>query len=87
MLLDAISDRLRRKTLHGIIHLLPSQGRQRAKLFELGAVLAEESSDDGGWNLELKVAEKDLERFLRRENLPAETLKPLYETPAAEAAN
>ena len=86
MLLDAIADRLRRKTLHGIIHLLPSQGRQRAKLFELGAVLCEEPTDDGGWDLELKMAEKDLNRFIKREGLPAECLQPLRAPETAQVA-
>ena len=85
MLLDAISQRLRRKTLHGIIRLHPSQGRQRAKLFELGAVICEESTDDGGWDLELKMAERDLRRFLKRENLAADLLTPVAESDAASA--
>ena len=85
MLLDAIGQRLRRKTLHGIVHLLPSQGRQRAKLFELGAVLCEKTTDDGGWDLELKMAERDLRRFVKRENLPADLLTPLSEPKAASA--
>ena len=77
MLLDAIGDRLRRKTLHGFMHLQPTQGRQRAKLFEIGAVLNEEACDDGGWTLELKVAETDLRRFLQREDLSADLLEPM----------
>ena len=85
MLLDAIGQRLRRKTLHGIVHLLPSQGRQRAKLFELGAVLCEETTDDGGWDLELKMAERDFRRFVKRENLPPDLLTPLSEPEAASA--
>ena len=85
MLLDAISHRLRRKTLHGIIHLQPSQGRQRAKLFELGAVVSEVSTEDGGWELELKMVERDLKRFLKRENLSADLLTPLAEPAAASA--
>ena len=85
MLLDAISNRLRRKTLHGIVHLLPSQGRQRAKLFELGAVLGEETTDDGGWDLELKMPERDLLRFIKRENLATDLLTPLTQKEAASA--
>jgi GTP-binding protein HflX len=77
MLLDGIGRRLRRKTLHGIICLQPSQGRQRAKLFELGAVLSEQSSEDGGWELELEMEERDFKRFLKRENLAENSLKPL----------
>jgi GTP-binding protein HflX len=77
LLLDAIGERLRRETLHGVIHLEPSQARQRARLFEAGAVLREEACDDGGWSIELEMAEKDLRRFLKRENLPADLLEPL----------
>lgn len=78
-LLDAIGERLRRKTLHRIIHLEAGQGRQRAKLFELGAVLSEEARDHGGWTLELKMAEKDLRRFLKHENLDDDQLEPVPE--------
>jgi GTP-binding protein HflX len=77
MLLDAIGHRLRRETLHGRVYLQPTQGRQRAKLFEIGAVLKEEACEDGGWMLELEMAERDLNRFLKRENLPADLLEPL----------
>ena len=86
MLLQAISDRLRRKTLHRVIHLQPSQGRQRARLFELGAVLNEESCDDGGWILELKMPERDLTRFMKREGLAPELLEPLPVSNPATAA-
>ena len=77
MLLDAIGHRLRRETLRGKVHLDPSQGRQRARLFEIGAVLEEEACEDGGWMLEIEMAERDLNRFLKRENLPADLLEPL----------
>ena len=80
LLLDAISDRLQRRTMHGIIRLEASQGRQRAILFDLGAVCAEEPTEDGGWDLELKMTERDLRRFLKRENLPADTLKPISDS-------
>ena len=76
MLLDAISNRLCRKTLHRVIHLQPSQGRQRAKLFELGAVLSEETAEDGSWTMELKMSERDLRRFMKQENLAPELLEP-----------
>ena len=76
MLLDAIVARLGRKTVHGFLRLGPAQGRQRARLFELGAVLDEESGEDGGWVLELKMAERDLRRFVKRENLAQELIEP-----------
>ena len=86
LLLEAIGERLRRETLHGVIHLQPTQGRQRAKLFDIGAVLNEQACDDGGWILELRMAERDLRRFLKRENLPADLLEPLPVTKSARAA-
>ena len=77
LLLEAISDRLRRKTLHRLIHLQPSQGRLRSRLFELGAVLHEQTEEDGGWTLELEMPEQDLQRFIKRENVDPELLEPL----------
>ena len=74
MLKEAIASRLQKKTEHCTMHLEAAQGRQRAKLFELGAVRSEEVLEDGGWTLELQMAEKDLRRFLKRENLNIEDL-------------
>ena len=45
------------------------------KLFDIGAVLSEEACEDGGWTIELEMAEKDLRRFLKREDLSAELLE------------
>ncbi len=87
MLKEAIARRLRQKTLHRVLRLSPTEGRQRARLFELGAVLSEEPLDDGGWIVELEMTEKDLRRFLKRENLAAELIEPLPVHRSATAAN
>jgi GTP-binding protein HflX len=87
LLLEAISDRLRRKTLHRLIHLQPSQGRLRSRLFELGAVLHEQTEEDGGWTLELDMPEQDLQRFIKRENVDPELLEPLQVIKPAATAN
>jgi len=87
LLLEAISDRLRRKTLHRLIHLQPSQGRLRSRLFELGAVLNEQIEEDGGWTLELEMPEQDLKRFVKRENVDPELLEPLPVIKTAATAN
>jgi GTP-binding protein HflX len=73
-LLEAIQDRLRRKKVRGMIRLQPGQGRQRALLFQMGAVSQEFPVDDGGWVLELCMVERDFRRFVKRENLPADIL-------------
>ncbi|MDG2108144.1 MAG: GTPase HflX [Woeseiaceae bacterium] len=64
-----IANRLKQKKMERTIYLQPSEGRQRAKLFELGAVVNEELQEDGSWRLMLRMAEKDLRRFLKHENL------------------
>lgn len=87
LLKDAIARRLQQETVHRHIRLEPAQGRQRAKLFELGAVLTEEALEDGGWALELKMTEKDLRRFLKHENLADEQLAPAPSKRPAPAAN
>ncbi len=87
LLKDAIARRLQQKTVHRHIHLDPAQGRQRAKLFELGAVLNEEILEEGGWLLELKMAEKDLRRFLKHENLADDQLVSVPISQSAPAAN
>jgi len=76
MLLQAISERLRPRKMSGCLRLSADQGRQRARLFELGAVVSESSGDDGGWVLELEIGERDFNQFLKRENLPAGILEP-----------
>ncbi len=80
LLLDLIGARLRREKVRGLLRLNPSQGRQRALLFDMGAVTHEKIADDGGWILELEMVERDFRRFLKREKLPAEILR---ESPAA----
>jgi GTPase len=84
LLLDAIASRLRRDKVRGIIRLQPGQGRQRALLFDMGAVAREFSADDGGWTLELDMGERDFRRFVKREKLPADILE---RSTAAEPPN
>ena len=86
LLLDAVARRLSRQKIHGIIRLDTSQGRLRALLFEMGAVMQESPADGGGWMLELEMEERDFRRFLKRENLPPDILEvPQADKSAASA--
>ena len=87
LLKEAIARRLQKRMVHRFIHLEPSQGRLRARLFELGAVLGEMVLDDGSWSLELKMTEKDLRQFLKREKLSKEQLVSAPIKQSAPAAN
>jgi GTP-binding protein HflX len=86
-LLEAVESRLAPEQVHGYLNLEASQGRQRAKLFELGAVINETSTESGGWQLEVNMAERDLRRFLKRENLAPDILEPTVAADAASAAH
>lgn len=87
LLLETIAERLKPATIAGIMRLAPDQGRVRAKLYELGAIVSETMMDDGRWALELKLAERDLRRLLKRENLDDFSLEPLPGNDTAVAAN
>ncbi len=87
LLKEAIARRLRKRTVQRFLQLQPAQGRLRAKLFELGAVRNEEVLEEGGWQLELQMKEKDLQRFLKTENLADEQLVAVPFTESAPAAN
>jgi GTP-binding protein HflX len=85
LLLQAIGARLKRKRVHGIVRLKPSQGRQRALLFDSGAVTRERPAADGGWIVEIEMIEQDFHRFLKREKLPLGFLEKLQEIDSADA--
>jgi GTP-binding protein HflX len=84
LLLQAIAARLRKKKIRGIVRLLPGQGRQRALLFAMDAVLQEKAADDGGWIMELELAERDFNRFLKREKLPIGVLEQSQDINSAD---
>jgi GTP-binding protein HflX len=62
-LTKAIDERLERHNVHRSIELPPQAGRLRARLHELGAVLAEDATDRGGWRLEITLPEHQAARL------------------------
>lgn len=75
LLVDAVAGRLCRPKIHCMVRLGARQGRQRALLFDMGAVLQESPAEDGGWLLELELAKRDFQRFLKREHLSPDILQ------------
>ncbi len=69
LLRDALAERFGSRLVRTTIELSPRHGRARAGLFRRGAVLGESVSDDGGWRIEVELAERDLEAFFRSEGL------------------
>ena len=74
LLRDALGARLGLRRVSGEVQLPPGAGRLRARLHELGAVLAERH-DEHGWILSLDLAEADAARIVA--HAYGEPLRPL----------
>jgi len=74
LLRDALGARLGLRRVSGEVQLPPGAGRLRARLHELGAVLAEHH-DEHGWTLSLDLAEADAARIVA--HAYGEPLRPL----------
>ena len=64
-LLEAIRERLAPDIFSGNVHLSSADGRLRAALYELGAVLTEEWDDAGGSDLSIRLPMSDWQRLQR----------------------
>ncbi len=69
MLRQALLDRFRQEMVEGTLHLQPSQARLRAGLFELGAVQSERIDEAGGFHLQVRIAQRELRAFEKREQV------------------
>ena len=60
---------IKKNVILGNIKLENSQGRQRAKLFQMGAVKNESQKKDGSWELTLEANREDINSFLKNEGI------------------
>jgi GTP-binding protein HflX len=67
LLLEALAEFFHRAHVRHHLRLGPEDGRLRARLFDLGRVLAEQVRDDGGWELEVVLTQRDFDRLLGQE--------------------
>jgi GTP-binding protein HflX len=77
LLRQAISERLVKDAVHAWIRLPPEQGRLRARLFNLRAVLSEQVNAQGEWLLEVQTSGKNLDWLRHKEGFKTEWLEPL----------
>jgi GTP-binding protein HflX len=82
LLLAALSERLRGDAVHGWLCLPPMAARLRARLFELGAVVTEQTGPDGKWLIEMRTSRGNVEWLCRREGLRAEWVRSGFKVPA-----
>jgi len=69
LLRDALAERFGTRLVRTVLTLSPRHGRARAELYRREAVLGETVADDGGWRIEVELAERDLDDFCQREGL------------------
>lgn len=72
LLTDALRERFASALRRVVLTLSPAQGRARAELYRLKAVLADEPAADGGWRVTVELAEAELRSLMSRESLDAE---------------
>ena len=81
LLKAALAERLRGEALHGWLCLPPSASRLRARLFSLGAVVAEQSGPAGEWLIEARTSRGNVDLLYRRYGLRAEWVRSGFESP------
>ena len=69
LLQQAITELLADDMLQGRLTLSPSQGKVRARLFQLGAIQSEEYSDSGDILLDIRIPKQDFDRISKQEQL------------------
>ncbi len=74
LLLQAINERLAIKIVKGLLQLEPAQTRLRAGLFNLNAVIAENYSEEGQCQLQLRLPQKDFRQLLAQLDVQEESL-------------
>ena len=74
LLLQAINERLAIKLVQGVLQLEPDQSRLRARLFNLNAVIAENYSEEGQCQLQLRLPQKDFRQLLSQLTVVEESL-------------
>ncbi len=68
-LLGVIAEYLQVALLKCTVELTTGEARLRARLYEMGAIVAERLKSDGGWELDLELDHRSFEDLNRRERL------------------
>ena len=73
----AMCEHLRLASVLRRVRIPAHDGRLRAKLFELGTVVAERAAADGDWEMDVEIRPAALERLWQREALARERIEAL----------
>lgn len=64
---EVLAEFFSRERVHLMLLLAPTEGRLRARLFELGKVLSEQPTEAGGWQVEVELSRKSFDRLIDQE--------------------
>jgi GTP-binding protein HflX len=67
LLRQSLAEYFHQEKVRKLVHLIPSDGRLRARLFEQGRVLSERTTAEGGWELEVELPKRSFERLIKQE--------------------
>lgn len=81
LLSTALAERLRGGIVQGWLCLPPSAARLRARLFHLGAVVAEQTGPAGESLIEVRTSRGNMDLLCRRDGLQAEWVRSGFEAP------
>jgi len=76
-LIEVVGEHFRAATVRRHLRLPASAGRLRARLYELGTVVAERNADNGDWIIGVDIEPATLERLWRREGLAPALVDPV----------
>ncbi|MEE9357935.1 ribosome rescue GTPase HflX [Candidatus Vondammii sp. HM_W22] len=68
LLLGALAEFFHQERVHKVVQLEPADGRLRARLFELGGVVAEAVTEMGGWEIEIELPKKAYDQLICQES-------------------
>ena len=75
LLIEAIAERLGPHRFDSWLTLPPALARLRARLYDAGAVVAEDTGHEGLVRLHVRLPQTELEQILRREELTLSDLQ------------
>jgi GTP-binding protein HflX len=87
LLVEAIAERLGPHRFDGWLSLRPALARLRARLYDAGAVVAEDHDEHGQARLHVRLPQTELEQLLRREDVTISDLTPTDAVPSRDAQN
>jgi GTP-binding protein HflX len=67
LLLEALAQFFQQEHMRKLVRLGPQDGRLRARIFRVAKIVEERVTDEGGWELELEIAQREYERLLMQE--------------------